>query len=652
MTIEGDLAQAEADIIAGDALIQSNLDAANAALQSDLAEVVSTTQRIQGVINKNAFFADYDGPGLPPEWGNFVGGANGIRADGLVSENAFRLAGPAATQAGISHTTPDGTLPPGWYVLTARTKLISGTYDGAALELWARDAANATVQTKWLNLSTDPDQSGTSGNNTIGDYRTFTKLVEITAGTSTKATLILSSHRNGAAGGIAVANDIEWHEGSLIPASKLDIDAGRIPAAESNIATLQATDVTHSSDIAGNLASINTNATDISALDSRLLIAEGDIGAAESDIITLQATDVTHTNDIASNSSSISANALSITSLDSRLTTAEGDITAAESNITTLQTTSAQHTTDIDGNTTNITANATDITKLTSTVQAVRGAINPNSFFADYDGPGIPPDWGNFVGGANGVHADGLVSGNAFRLAGPAATQAGIAYTSAAGTLPPGWYVLTARTKLVSGTYDGAALELWARDAANATVQTKLLNLSTDPDQSNSSGNNTIGDYRTFTKLVEITAATSTKATLILSSHRNGAAGGIAVANDIEWHEGSLIAARQADIDAGRVVDLEADVTTLSTTSADVEGYLAAQNMLRVGAGGALAAITTRAVSTGIVSESAIKLDADTLIYAADGEVIWSFRRQSGMTFNKGHFAIVGWRHARQIPIL
>ena len=250
-------------------------------------------------------------------------------------------------------------------------------------------------------------------------------------------------------------------------------------------------------------------------------------------------------------------------------------------------------------------------------------------------------------------------------------------------TNPTRYMVLEAWVYLEAGSWDGAGIYMSMKNSGGTSLGGPVFAFK---DQGGD-----LGKWIHMRKFVDITQAVADNAvSYTLYGMCNWSTAGTLTNKTIHWASLSFKPATQQEIEAGKVVDLEASVTTnasaiatntstgatlqtdvstlnatvssnsaaisdaesdiailtssVSTANAAVnsnasaitslEGYAASQYSINVNANGEMAGLSIRNSSNGNVSISDIKLSADKLIFAADGQPIWS-SDASGMLMYK-----------------
>jgi hypothetical protein len=225
---------------------------------------------------------------------------------------------------------------------------------------------------------------------------------------------------------------------------------------------------------------------------------------------------------------------------------------------------------------------------------AAIGALNRNPAFTDYP---------NASGGAAHWNLVNPSPGLVYRT--PNAEQGGYAMVLEAAanqnswsrtdipSLSPGYYVMECRFFLEYGTLMGAGLVGY--DGAGNGYR---FGFDRYPDATNTiRGANAPSALYSFSKLVYVTHPGLFQ--LYVVGHSPGDfPGGPYVANKLAFTRALLRPASELEIAAGRVSTIEASVTTLQSVSAATNGRTQAHWAVSANAGGAVAAIEARAITT------------------------------------------------------
>jgi len=271
---------------------------------------------------------------------------------------------------------------------------------------------------------------------------------------------------------------------------------------------------------------------------------------------------------------------------------------------------------------------ATNIKNITAKI--AHGLLNDNASFSDYSG-GIPPAWFNWSSG-NGTRVDGDVSENAFQLQGTANFAGGI--RNPVTNITPSWYVMEADVVLVSGTFEGAGVVTELRQANGTFINNAhRMSFTSDPDASgNVVGNGVVGKRYRFAKLFDATYNLVGQLQPFAMSHWTGFGDSLASNNVIRFNLVGVRHATLMEIDAGRVVNIEASVTTNSTAIASNTGRLQAHWSVETAVTGAEAFIVARADQTvGGAAYSTVGIGADLFaVYNQVGSAWITALRVSG----------------------
>lgn len=305
----------------------------------------------------------------------------------------------------------------------------------------------------------------------------------------------------------------------------------------------------------------------------------------------------------------------------------------AESNASISETNSATSATSAAGSA----AAAETFLQLSAKIKS--GAINDNSTFSNYETDGLPPDWityGQTL--TNSFVESGLISPNAMRQIGPAGQSNGLRQTLE-NIKSEGYYVLEADVVLNSGTFAGSGIYISYRNSANAGIGNEYLPFNNSPDETgvNVSGG-IVGKRYRFSKLIKSVALTDS-IYFYLMTHWSNMNGGDSVQNEITWHQCSIRPATTLEIEAGKVVDLQASVTQNAAAIATHDGQLQARLELGVATPNAEAFVRAVADETiGGTAYSSVALGGDVLAIYNPVEGTW----QEAVRVSGGNIRILG----------
>ncbi len=553
----------------------TSLEARVTSVESDKAEastVTALTARVTaeapGRLNNPRFTMPLVS-GIPTHW---VNGSNGsgtaVGRSGLASSTAFRLAGGAGANAFVVSQGGADTIRPGEkFRLIVQCVLVSGTYDGAAIYLEWKGADLLTASGSYtLSLATAADISGVVSNSLAG-LRTWE--VELTAPATTRRVYVSAmSHWTSGAGGVAVANSIDWHQVDLVPTT------ARLASAEGNITSLQSVvvDLENNKATTSSVASIDAKIeTPTTGLKARATSLESRVSTVETGKAATTVTDAIDAK-IETPTTGLKARA---TSLESRVTSVETGKAATtvtdaiDAKIETPTTGLKARATSLETRMTTAETNkaeASVVTALTARVASgdATGLIR-NSRFAETLVAGLPPGWSNWSNGTGTAVPRWIhTTGNAFRLVGPAGQPAGLQASSfPANTVRAGSrFRVLIEAVLVSGTYDGAGVHIDWRTAGGVALTPNTISLSVTPDTSGVTSNSAAG-FRAW-EIEVVAPATAVQANFYVMSHWSSHTNGTAVANSIDWHLVDLVPT------TSRISTAESNITTLQTTTANL----------------------------------------------------------------------------------
>lgn len=287
---------------AGNASTSATASSTSATAAAGSATQASTSATLAAnignqALSANSVFADWGATTFPTSWVDGTNGAaNTTKVTGQISPNAMKLVGGASTS--VSNKTPVAIMYPGYYVLEADVKLVSGGLTGSGLKLLAQTAASGALTTYFLNFATDLATNDlVIGAGTPGVTYRFRKLIQVTDATSTNGVLSACAHDAGI-GSITSANSMEFERVLVRAAASTEIAANRADAnaisALANVvseATARAnadtaiTNVTttQQSSIDGHTATLSSQAATIALHDGRLQAFLEFVAAAGSD---------------------------------------------------------------------------------------------------------------------------------------------------------------------------------------------------------------------------------------------------------------------------------------------------------------------------------------------------------------------------------
>lgn len=277
----------EAETFRGNALSyagQANDYKAAASDSAAAAQASATLSASLGVnsINENpAFSAWSNASGLPDKYGWWDSGGALSRVAGPRGGYAARLTVAANTNSGLRQGVAESTgmqagrLPPGWYVLEAEVKLISGSLQGSGVYVGFHNASNVNVIAHTINFATEPDSSNTVvGAGVVGRTYRFDKLVQVTNTAATQG--IIHPMANWDGFGTRAAKTIDFNRCLIRQATNVEI------ARQTVLEPLSSTVSSHTSAIStleGNLATTNTTLTAYGVTSSGNLLSNSDFAA-------------------------------------------------------------------------------------------------------------------------------------------------------------------------------------------------------------------------------------------------------------------------------------------------------------------------------------------------------------------------------------
>lgn len=254
-TEENPYRPATAPVFSGDITGTINGTSASA-IVSDVNDLVTQVATIDSgsaffSMAKNPLFSNWPaGQSYPTYWGAAKYGTI-TNVPGLFSSNAARIDGAAGAVAYISQDIGNATTKVinnnQWIVMDVSVRLVSGTFEGAGVFFWIRDASDTNLIAKKVTFTTDPDSTGeVVGNGVVGETYTFTKLVQINHASAHHIRLFAGAHRS-EFGSISNANQIDFLRVGIRPATEGEIEAR---AASITTDALSATVTTYSGAIA------------------------------------------------------------------------------------------------------------------------------------------------------------------------------------------------------------------------------------------------------------------------------------------------------------------------------------------------------------------------------------------------------------------
>lgn len=230
-------------------------------------------------INENpAFSAWSNASGLPDKYGWWDSGGTLSRVAGPRGGYAARLTVAANTNSGLAQGISESTgmqagrLGPGWYVLEAEVKLISGSLQGAGMYVGFHNASSINVIAHTIDFATEPDSSNTVvGAGVVGRTYRFDKLVQVTNTAATQGVIHPMANWDGF--GTRAAKTIDFNRCSFRQATAVEI------ARQTVLEPLSSTVSSHTSAIStleGNLATTNTTLTAYGVTSSGNLLTNSD----------------------------------------------------------------------------------------------------------------------------------------------------------------------------------------------------------------------------------------------------------------------------------------------------------------------------------------------------------------------------------------
>jgi len=341
----------------------------------------------------------------------------------------------------------------------------------------------------------------------------------------------------------------------------------------SHVYSLKIRDITESNlaDLSATAAATNASNAAVSATDA------GTFAAASSTSATNAATSESNASTFASQSS-VSAGdvAASATTATNQATAAAGSAAASSTSAASADASAVV---------------AEDIKNVTAKI--ANAALNENSTFADYSG-GIPPQWLDLFGGTQsgniGTRSQGLISDNCYDLTSPANSNRGIAVN----ITTRGWLVLSFDVVLQQGSYDGAGFRLRYTDELNVYLGDKKIKITEQEANGAVIGSGVIGERSSVSVLIDATNPAIDNIALWVAGHWSSL-GDTTQENRIQFHRVSVRAATQMEIDAGRIVDIEATVAVNQSAIAINEGRLQAHWSVETSVPGADAFIRAQA---------------------------------------------------------
>lgn len=225
---ESQAAKAQADI----ATTQST----NATAQAAAAErsAVLSANVSTGALNANSRFASWTGSTLNNWVGWVFGGTNSKAAGQYPGSDALRMTNPNQTDhgwliegigAGASNLGMKRPAP-GWYALTAKVKLVSGSLRGAGVLLYTvNDAGAYLYEPGRMNFETYPDASGSAvGLGTVDRTYTFTRFIYCNPADVANGNFRLYAMNGwGDFSSLNAAKTLDWHECSIRPATEAEV---------------------------------------------------------------------------------------------------------------------------------------------------------------------------------------------------------------------------------------------------------------------------------------------------------------------------------------------------------------------------------------------------------------------------------------------
>jgi hypothetical protein len=208
--------------------------------------------------------------GIPTGWGVWVGSGSLVARNGNANASAFRIAGGAATYAGVQqYSGPNDSIQPGRnYYLRATTWLTAGSYNGSGLYLVWFNAAGTPISDQVIPFATTPNTAGVTSNSHSG--LTSWEMKVTAPALAVRAQVYAMTHWD-AAGDISVANSLDWYECDLAlegyTSAQIQTNASAIATETSARA---AADTTLTASVGTLTSSVATNASAITAVDGKL----------------------------------------------------------------------------------------------------------------------------------------------------------------------------------------------------------------------------------------------------------------------------------------------------------------------------------------------------------------------------------------------
>ena len=254
-------------------------------------------------------------------------------------------------------------------------------------------------------------------------------------------------------------------------------------------------------------------------------------------------------------------------------------------------------------------------TSATLAASVSTGALNPNAQFHDWPGVETLNNWAVWVlGGTYSKTVGQYPNSNALRLTNTAGNDHGL-LIEGVGTgeanigmkrPAPGWYVVTAKVKLVSGSLRSAGVLLYTvNDGAGYIAEPGNMRFETHPDTNGEAvGLGVAGRVYTFTKLLYCSPDAVNNGNFRLYAmnswsnfHTEN------TAKTLDWYECSIRPATETEVRFKAVVEpLEATVKEAAGVAASAAGKTSAYWQTELNAGGAGSFISARAETQDVGS--------------------------------------------------
>ncbi|WP_395391548.1 hypothetical protein WBP07_12865 [Novosphingobium sp. BL-8A] len=344
------------------------------------------------------------------------------------------------------------------------------------------------------------------------------------------------------------------HQGDEILAAQADILANG-----GDIATLQTIQGTQAAQIGTLQTTADNQAGQLATLSTTVTAHGASIAQNATAITNVQGSVATLSSTVSTQGASITANANAITTLQGSVSTLQTTVTTQGASITALQTASSSL--------------AGQLASLTTVVSAGGGLMNLNADFNNWPtGQTLPTNWAQTSGTINKVA--GETRPTAVQGVMPAGSDIVLLRQRATPNAPwtvnvGNWIVMEADIRLDAGSLEACACVVSGVGTANG-----LLRFALDPDSNNVvRGAGVVGTIYRYRKLVQLVSGASTANDFYFGHFVSQ--GSVATATTITFFRVGWRPASQPEIDAGRVVGIEANVSTLQSASSTQASQIA-----------------------------------------------------------------------------